>query len=124
MGPNRTNGGLLAASLIAWLLMLPPLSITSGGKTVVDGNAPLYHWENFSTHPTTKACRDHRDQLRVELQQAGGPTPAPPKKGEKAADTNQIAFGLLRQRATAARCISSTDSRLKAPPTGSDSGTR
>jgi hypothetical protein len=118
MGLNKHGGGLLAASLFAWILMMPPLSVSPAGKTVVDTGAPLSRWESFSRHSSAGDCRKHRDHLRQQVEQAAASTVQEPvKKGsDKEADKAPTPpFATLRQRAAAARCVSSSDSRLARP---------
>ena len=118
-------GGLTAASLTAWLLLMPPFSVSPAGKTVVDTQASLANWEVFSRHKNDAECRKHRDDLRSQLEKAIGsakePSPEPtktPDKGAKApAKTEKKAgpFAALKERAAAARCVASDDARMRAP---------
>jgi hypothetical protein len=116
MGPLKTCSGLVAASLVAWLLLMPPFSVTPNGKTYVDTGAPIYNWETFSSHPSDTDCRKHRDKLREELEKAAASNKEEVKKGSnKKVDKSQVAFATLRERADAARCVSSSDIRLRTP---------
>jgi hypothetical protein len=112
MQPLTTCGGL-AAALTAWLLLLPPLSVTPAGKNFVDTGAPLFQWETFSTLSTDTQCRKHRDALRAQL--ANSATAAPKSSSGKKGGPSRAAFATLRERAAAARCVSSTDPRLHTP---------
>jgi hypothetical protein len=116
-------GHLGAASLIAWLLLMPPFAIAPGGKTFVDTQASLPKWEVFSRHATDTECRKHRDALRAQLEKAtesqidagadSGKTAQ--KTASKASDKPKQVFATLKQRAAAARCVASNDPRLVAP---------
>ncbi len=109
----------VASGLFAWLLLMPPFSVTPAGKTFVDTGAPLYSWETFSSHPNDTECLKRRDKLRDELEKAASsvqPLKKNPGKGsDKDSDKSQTAFATLRERAGAARCVSSTDQRMRAP---------
>ncbi len=112
----KTCNALIAAGLAAWLLLLPPFSVSPSGKTVVDSGAPLSRWETFSSLPTDTQCRKHRDTLRAQLAKAAASTgEAAEGTSSKKADKKTAAFAMLRERAAAARCVSSTDPRLRAP---------
>lgn len=104
----------MAASLTAWLLLLPPFSVTPAGKNSVDTGAPLSQWEAFSTLPNATECRKHRDSLREQLDKAAASS-EPVKSTKKKDNKKQAAFAVLRERAAAARCISADDPRLRAP---------
>src|SRR5260370_12959614 len=114
-------GGLTMPSLIAGLLLMPPLSVTPAGKTVVDTQASLANWEVFSRHKNDTECRKHRDDLRSQLEKAIesskesslSPLKTPDKKS-KAPEKKGEAFATLKQRATAARCVASNDPLLRA----------
>jgi hypothetical protein len=116
MATHKPCGGLFAASLLAWLLLMPPFSVTPNGKAFVDPGAPLFSWETFSSHANDSECRKHRDQLKAELEKAAAESqPRAIKPSKKKADKSQVAFATLRERAEAARCVSSTDIRLRRP---------
>jgi len=115
MRPNRTCSGILSASLVTWLLLMPPLSISPAGKTSVDTGAPLSRWETLSTHADDTACRKHRDSLRAALAKSAAETQPVKKDSGKDAEKSKVAFATLRQRAAAARCLASSDPRLRAP---------
>ena len=116
MGPLKTYSGLYAAGLAAWLLLMPPLSVTHDGKTVVDTGAPISNWETFSKLPNDTECRKHRDKLRQTLAKAAASNGEEVKKGsDKNGDKGQTAFATLRERADVARCVSSDDIRLRSP---------
>ena len=123
MRTKQPCGHLGAASLIAWLLLMPPFAIAPGGKTVVDTQASLPKWEVFSRHASDTECRKHRDALRAQLEKAtesqtdagAGPGKTAQKTATKAADKPKEIFATLKQRAAAARCVASTDARLVAP---------
>jgi hypothetical protein len=117
MGPLKTCNSLMAAGLAAWLLLLPPFSVSPSGKTVIDSGAPLSQWETFSSLPTDTQCRKHRDTLRAQLAKVAASTTEGVEEGtsSKKADKKAAAFAMLRERAAAARCVSSTDPRLRAP---------
>ena len=116
MGPIQSCNGLIVASLVAWLLLMPPFSVTPDGKTFVNSEAPVSNWETFSSHPSDTDCRTHRDKLRAELEKAAGSNRREVKKGSnKKADESQVAFATLRERVDAARCVSSGDLRLRTP---------
>jgi len=126
MNTRKICGGLTAASLIAWLLLMPPFSVTPAGKTFVDSGAPLSGWEVFSQHANDAECRKHRDELRIQLDKALSSTKAsdvktPDKKhAGKAPSKSQEVFATLRERAGAARCVNADDARLRKPsPTAS-----
>jgi hypothetical protein len=123
-------GGLTAASLTAWLLLMPPFSVSPAGKTVVDTQASLANWEVFSRHKSDAECRKHRDDLRSQLQKAiesskesgVAPTNTPGQGGAKPAgksgkvpNKSSEAFATLTQRSAAARCVASDDPRLRTP---------
>jgi len=111
-----------AASLIAWLLLMPPFSVNPAGKTFVDTHASLPRWEVLSRHASDTECRKHRDALRAQLEKAAqaqvdageGPGKLTEKTG-KAADKRKEVFATLKQRAAAARCVTSNDARLITP---------
>jgi hypothetical protein len=108
--------GLLAASLTAWLLLIPPFSVTPAGKTFVDTGAPLPRWETFSSHASAAECSSRRDKLREQLESAAASTGESVKKGSsKQAEKTQAAFATLRQRVASARCVSGSDARLRTP---------
>jgi hypothetical protein len=118
------SGHLGAASLIAWLLLLPPFSITSAGKTFVDAQAALSRWEVLSRHDSDSQCLKHRDQLRAELDRAAASNvdspgesanQTPEKAAAKATGKRKEVFAALKHRVAAARCIASNDARLAAP---------
>jgi hypothetical protein len=116
METRKTCGGLFAAGLLAWLLLMPPFSVTPNGRAFVDTGALIFNWEAFSSHANDSECRKHRDQLRAELEKAAASyQPAVRTSPKKKADKNQVAFSTLRERAEAARCVSSTDVRLRRP---------
>ncbi len=116
MRPIKSFSELFAASLVAWLLLMPPFSVTPEGKTFVDTEAPISNWETFSSHPSDTECRKHRDKLREELERAAASNREEVNKGSnKKGDKSQVAFATLRERADAARCVSSRDIRLRAP---------
>ncbi|GEM_PF-6263448 len=108
------NCGMVAAAAAAWLLLVPPFSVTRAGRTVVDASAPLYRWEILSSHSDNGECVKHRDQLRASLEKAATSNTAPVKKG--AQDKGQApAFAGLRARLASARCVSSTNPLLQVP---------
>jgi hypothetical protein len=111
MGPIR-NCGAITVIAAGWLLLMPPFSLTPAGKTFIDASAPLYRWETLSSHGDNTECQKHRDQLRQELAKASNGAPA--KEG-KSGDKAQAAFAGLRARLGSARCVSSTDPRLRLP---------
>jgi hypothetical protein len=125
MKTRKVCGGLVAASLIAWLLLMPPFSVTPAGKTFVDSGAPLSEWETFSQHASDTECRKHRDELRVQLDKAVASSPVPAdtgksgksdkKRADKARSKSQEVFATLKRRAAVARCVNSNDARLKKP---------
>jgi hypothetical protein len=117
MRPVKTCSGVVAAGVLAWLLMMPPFSVTPAGKTFVDTGAPVSRWETFSSHPNDTQCRKHRDELREQLEKAAASHKETVKKGSDkgSAEKSQTAFATLRQRAAAARCVSSDDPRLRTP---------
>jgi hypothetical protein len=117
MQETRSCGGVLAASLLAWLLLMPPLSISGAGKTVVDMREPLSRWEVFSTHHTAAECSKHRDELRAQLEKAAPSPPPPASQSGKHPATANTAFATLRERAAVARCIADNDPRLHPPAT-------
>ena len=100
---------------------MPPFSVTPDGKTFVDTQAPISNWETFSRHSNDTECRKHRDQLRAELEKAAPSNQQQVKIGsgkkgsKKEADEGQTAFATLRKRAESARCVSTSDFRLRAP---------
>ncbi len=112
-----------AASLIAWLLLMPPFSVNPAGKTFVDTHASLSRWEVLSRHASDTECRQHRDALRAQLEKAAeaqvdegeGSAKTPQKTTGKAADKRKEIFASLKQRAAAARCVASNDARLVTP---------
>jgi hypothetical protein len=109
-----TCGGLAAAGLLAWLLLMPPLSISGAGKTVVNMTAPLSSWEVLSRLPGSDQCRKRRDDLRAQLEKAG--TEGADQNGSanaKPSDQSKAAFATLKERATAARCVADNDPRLR-----------
>ena len=83
----QSCGRLGAASLIAWLLLMPPFSVTPAGKTFVDTHAALSRWEVLSRHASDTECLKHRDDLRAQLEKAAeskvdsgdGSSKTPPK---------------------------------------------
>jgi hypothetical protein len=116
----RTCGGLAAVSLLAWLLLVPPLSISGAGKTVVDITAPVSRWEALSKHSSAAECSKHRDDLRAQLEKAapstGGSDQNPSaKRSNKPSDKSKAAFATLKERAAAARCVADNDPRLRPP---------
>jgi hypothetical protein len=112
----KVCNGIIAAAIAAWLLLLPPFSVTLGGKTYVDTGAPLSQWETFSSHQSDDECLKHRDQLRQQVEKAVGPYKGEVKKGSgKEGDASQVAFGTLRERLASARCVSSSDASLRTP---------
>jgi hypothetical protein len=123
MNTRKVCGGLSAASLIAWLLLMPPFSVTPAGETFVDSGAPLFSWEVFSQHANDTECRKHRDELRVQLDKAVASTvpdtaksdKSGKKRGSKARTKSQEVFATLKQRAAIARCVDSHDARLRKP---------
>lgn len=116
-------GRVGAASLIAWLLLMPPFSVTPAGKTFVDTQAAVNRWEVLSRHASDTECLKHRDDLRAQLEKAAeSKTDSSDASGKsqqqtttKAAAKRQEVFATLKQRAAAARCVASTDARLVAP---------
>ena len=123
MNTRKVCGGLIAASLIAWLLLMPPFSVTPAGETFIDSRAPLFSWEVFSQHANDTECRKHRDDLRVQLDKAvastvpdtGKSDKSDKKGGVKARTKRQEVFATLKQRAAVARCVDSNDERLRKP---------
>jgi hypothetical protein len=123
MNSRKICGGLIAASLIAWLLLMPPFSVTPAGETFVDAGGPLYSWEVFSQHATDTECRKHRDDLRAQLDKAVASTvpdtgkldKSDKKGGGKGRTKSHEVFATLKQRAAIARCVSSKDARLSKP---------
>jgi hypothetical protein len=122
MNTRKVCGGLMAASLIAWLLLLPPFSVTPAGETYVNSGAPLSSWEIFSRHDNDTECRKHRDDLRVQLDKAVASTvpdtaksDKSDKAGAKARAKSQQVFASLKRRAASARCVNSNDARLRKP---------
>lgn len=127
---NTTNcRGVTVAALLAWLLLLPPFSVTPNGKTFIDSGAPLSNWEVFSQHSADAECRKHRDDVRAQLDKAiasvvpdtnqseksGKPEkPGKKHKGGATAKSHEV-FVTLRQRAAIARCVNSNDKRLRKP---------
>jgi hypothetical protein len=102
---------------------MPPFSVNPAGKTVVDTQASLPHWEVLSSHASDTECRKHRDALRAQLEKAtdsqmdtgeGSIKPGDKTNG-KAADKRKEVFATLKQRAAAARCVASNDVRLVTP---------
>src|SRR5579883_2392775 len=101
------------ASLMAWLLLMPPLSVTPAGKTKVDTGASLSNWETVSSHPDAAQCARRRDQLRAQVEKAASENqPGLKSKPGKDSDSGQVAFAILRQRIAAARCVAGKDPRL------------
>jgi hypothetical protein len=125
MNTTKVCGGLNAATLIAWLLLLPPFSVTPAGETYVNPGAPLFSWEVFSRHDNDTECRKHRDDLRVQLDKAvastvpdTGKSNKSDKSGKAAAKApakSQEVFANLKRRAASARCVNSDDARLRQP---------
>ncbi|MGO9059952.1 MAG: hypothetical protein ACLQU2_21610 [Candidatus Binataceae bacterium] len=121
MNTRKICGGLIAASLIGWLLLMPPFSVTPAGKTFVDSGAPLSSWEVFSHHATDAECRKHRDELRIQLDQAvSSAKPSNSKTSDKqhagkALSKSQEVFATLKARAAVARCVDGNDARLRTP---------
>jgi hypothetical protein len=125
MNTRKVCGGLIAASLIAWLLLLPPFSVTPAGETYINSGAPLFSWEVFSQHANDTECRKHRDDLRVQLDKAvastvpdtGKKDKSDKKSGGKASakSKSQEVFATLKKRAAIARCVDSNDARLRKP---------
>jgi hypothetical protein len=109
------NCGTIAAVATAWLLLVPPFSVTPAGKTFVDATEPLYRWETLSTHSDNIECVKHRDQLRESLEKAAASNSTPIAKGPREKNQPQAAFAGLRARLASARCVSSTDPRIQAP---------
>ncbi len=105
----------VAAILTAWLLLIPPFSVTPAGKNFVDTRAPLYRWEMLSSHPDSAACMKHRDQMRESLEKAATSNVPSTKKGSSKNDKAQAAFAGLRERLASSRCVSSADPLLHAP---------
>ncbi|SRR5579883_2521603 len=115
MGLMKCATAHIMAALAAWLLLMPPLSVTPAGKTTVDAGAPLSNWETLSTHSSAAECAKRLDQLREQVENAAASIqPAAKGKAARNSDHGQIAFATLKERAAAARCISSTDARLRA----------
>ena len=121
---RTTPSGHMRAASLAWLLLLPPFSITSAGKTFVDTQAALSRWEILSRHDSDTECLKHRDQLRAELDQAAesnadssaeSAVKPPAKTTTKATAKRREVFATLKQRVAAARCVASSDARLAAP---------
>jgi hypothetical protein len=98
---------LSLASLLGWLLLMPPFSVTPAGKTFVDTKAALDRWEVFSEHPSATECRKHRDDLRAQLEKSTA--------AEKDPDKSKQAFATLKERAASARCVASDDPKLHRP---------
>ena len=121
MNTRTVCRGISLAGLLAWLLLMPPFSVTPAGKTFIDSGAPLSSWEVFSQHATEAECRKHRDELRAQLEKAIASavpdTTASQKSGKKhkgaAPSKSQEIFATLRQRAAVARCVDSN--RLPKP---------
>lgn len=108
------NCGAIGAMMAGWMLLVPPFSVTPAGKTFVDTGAPLYRWETLSKHNDDSECMKHRNQMREEIEKAAASN-SEPQKGSKPNEKAQAAFAGLRARMGGARCVSSTDSRLRAP---------
>jgi hypothetical protein len=108
------NCSVIGGVVAAWLLVVPPFSVTPAGKTFVDASAPLFRWEKLSSHSDNIECVKHRDQLRESLEKAAS-NAIPIKKGAGEKNKTQAAFAGLRARLASARCVSSTDPRLSVP---------
>jgi hypothetical protein len=90
-----------ALALVGWYLMVPPLTTSTAGRTLVNSSAPLTAWLTIASYDTARECNAvWTDTLRTRtaIVAALGEKSSPFVKGGAVA---------------AARCIASDDPRLK-----------